>query len=48
VDRTDKENRGNGDNVEEMREIGNEVHGRSSLLSRNRLDKGQQKMGGPA
>ncbi len=45
VDRTDKASRGNGDNKEEMRESG---HGRSFLLLRNRLDKGQQNMGSPA
>jgi hypothetical protein len=45
VDRTDKASRGNGDNVEEMKESGDEVHGRSFLLLRNRLDKGQQNMG---
>ena len=48
VDRTDKASRGNGDNEEEMRESGDEVHGRSFLLLRNRLDKGQQNMGSPA
>ncbi len=41
VDRTDKASRGNGDDEEEMRESGDEVHGRSFLLLRNRLDKGQ-------
>ncbi len=40
VDRTDKASRGNGNDKEEMRESGNEVHGRSLLLLRNRLDKG--------
>jgi hypothetical protein len=48
VDRTDKASRGNGNNKEEMRESGDEVHGRSFLLLRNRLDKGQQNMGSPA
>ncbi len=48
VDRTDKESWGNGDDKEEMRESENEVHGRSFLLLRNRLDKGQQNMGSPA
>jgi hypothetical protein len=48
VDRTDKASRGNGDDEEEMRESGDEVHGRSFLLLRNRLDKGQQNMGSPA
>jgi hypothetical protein len=48
VDRTDKASRGNCNNKEEMRESGNEVHGRSFLFSRNRLDKGQQNMGSPA
>jgi hypothetical protein len=47
VDRTDKASRGNSDNKEEMRESGDEVHGRSFLLLRNRLDKGQQNMGSP-
>ena len=37
--------RGNSDNKEEMKESGDEVHGRSFLLLRNRLDKGQQNMG---
>jgi hypothetical protein len=31
-----------------MRESGDKVHGRSFLLLRNRLDKGQQNMGSPA
>ncbi len=31
-----------------MRESGNEGHGRSFQLLRNRLDKGQQNMGSPA
>jgi hypothetical protein len=48
VDRTDKASRGNGDNKEEMKESGDEVHGRSFLLLKNRLDKGQQNMGSPA
>ncbi len=48
VDRTDKASRGNGDDKEEMRESGDEVHGRSFLLLRNRFDKGQQNMGSPA
>jgi hypothetical protein len=48
VDRTDKASRGNGNNKEEMRESGDEVHGRSFLLLRNRFDKGQQNMGSPA
>jgi hypothetical protein len=48
VDKTDKASRGNGDNKEEMKESGDEVHGRSFLLLRNRLDKGQQNMGSPA
>jgi hypothetical protein len=45
VDRTDKASRGNGNDEEEMKESGDEVHGRSFLLLRNRLDKGQQNMG---
>ncbi len=48
VDGTDKASRGNGDDEEEMKESGDEVHGRSLLLLRNRLDKGQQNMGSPA
>ncbi len=48
MDRTDKASRGNGNNKKEMRESGDEVHGRSFLLLRNRLDKGQQNMGSPA
>jgi hypothetical protein len=48
MDRTDKASRGNGNNKEEMKESGDEVHGRSFLLFRNRLDKGQQSMGSPA
>ncbi len=48
MDRTDETSRGNGGNKEEMRESGDEVHGRSFLLLRNRLDKGQQNMGNPA
>ena len=48
VDKTDKASRGNGNNEEEMKESGDEVHGRSFLLLRNRLDKGQQNMGSPA
>ncbi len=48
MDRTDKASKGNGDNKEEMRESGYEVHGRSLLLLRNRFDKGQQNMGSPA
>ncbi len=48
VDRTDKASRGNSDDEEEMKESGDEVHGRSFLLLRNRLDKGQQNMGSPA
>ena len=48
VDRTDKASRGNGDDEEEMRESGDEVLGRSFLLLKNRLDKGQQNMGSPA
>ena len=48
VDRTDKASRGNGNNKEEMRESGDEVHGRNFLLLRNRFDKGQQNMGSPA
>jgi hypothetical protein len=47
VDRIDKASRGNGNNKEEMRESGDEVHGKSFLLLRNRLDKGQQNMGSP-
>ncbi len=39
VDRSDKTSRGNGDDEEEMRESGDEVHGRSFLLLRNRLGK---------
>ncbi len=45
VDRTDKASRGNGNGKEKMSESGDEVHGRSFLLLRNRFDKGQQKMG---
>ncbi len=45
MDRTDKASRGNGNDEEEMRDSGDEVHGRSFLLLRNRLDKGQQNMG---
>jgi hypothetical protein len=48
VDRTDKASRENSDDEEEMRESGDEVHGRSFLLLRNRLDKGQQNIGSPA
>jgi hypothetical protein len=48
VDITEKVGRGNGNNKEEMRESGDEVHGRSILLLRNRLDKGQQNMSSPA
>jgi hypothetical protein len=48
VDITDKASRGNGDDEEEMKESGDEVHGRSFLLLRNRLDKGQQNIGSPA
>ncbi len=48
VDRTDKASRGNGNDEEEMTESGDEIHGRSFLLLRNRLDKGQQNMGSPA
>jgi hypothetical protein len=48
VDRTDKATRGNGDNKEEMRESGDEVHRSSFLLLRNRFDKGQQNMSSPA
>ncbi len=48
VDRTDKASRGNSDNEEEIRESGNEVHGKRFLLLRNRLDKGQENMGSPA
>jgi hypothetical protein len=48
ADRTDKASRGNGDDKEEMRKSGDEVHGRSYLLMRNRFDKGQQNMGSPA
>ncbi len=48
VDRTDKATRGSGDNKKEMRESGNEVHGSSFLLLRNRFDKGQQNMSSPA
>ncbi len=48
VDRTDKLSRGNGNEEEEMRKSGDEVHVRSFLLLRNRLDKRQQKMGSPA
>ncbi len=39
VDRTDKATRGNNSNIEEMRESGDEVHGTSFLLLRNRFDK---------
>ncbi len=45
VDRTDKARRGNGNDKEEMKDSGDEVHGRSFLLLRNRLDKGQQNRG---
>jgi hypothetical protein len=45
VDRTDKASKGNGNDKEEMKGSGDEVHGRSFLLLRNRLDKGQQNMG---
>ncbi len=48
MDRTDKASRGNGKDEEEMNKSGEEVHGRSFLLLRNRLDKGQQNMGSPA
>jgi hypothetical protein len=48
VDRNDKASRGNGNDKEEIRESGDEVHGRSFLLLRNRFDKGQQNMGSPA
>jgi hypothetical protein len=44
VDRTDKASREKGNKKEEMKESGDEVHGRSFLLLRNRLDKGQQNM----
>ena len=45
VDRTNKASRRNCDDKEEMRESGDEVHGRSFLLLRNILDKEQQNMG---
>ncbi len=45
VDRTDKASRGNSNDEEEMKKSGGEVHGKSFLLLRNRLDKGQQNMG---
>ena len=48
VNRTDKASRGNSDDKEEMRESGDEIHGRSFLLLKNRFDKGQQNMGSPA
>ncbi len=48
VDRTDKASRRNGNDKEEMNESGDEVHGRSFVLLRNRLDKGQQNMSSPA
>jgi hypothetical protein len=48
VDRTDKATRGNSKDKEEMRESGDEVHGSSFLLLRNRFDKGQQNMSSPA
>ncbi len=48
LDGTDKATRGSGDNKEEMRESGDEVHGSSFLLLRNRFDKGQQNMSSPA
>jgi hypothetical protein len=48
VDRSDKASRRNGNDKEEMKESGDEFHGRSFLLLRNRLDKGQQNMGSPA
>ncbi len=48
VDRTDKASRGNGNNKEEMKASGDEVHGRHFLLLRNRLNKRQQNMGSPA
>jgi hypothetical protein len=40
--------RPNDDDKEEMKESGDEVHGRSFLSLRNRLDKGQRNMGSPA
>jgi hypothetical protein len=48
VDRTNKASRRNCDDKEEMRESRDEVHGRNSVLMRNRLDKGQQNMGSPS
>jgi hypothetical protein len=48
VNRTDKGSRGTSNYEEEMRGSGDEVHGRSYLLLRNRLDKGQQNMVSPA
>jgi hypothetical protein len=42
VDRADKASRGNGNIKEKMKESGDEVHGRSFLLLRNRLDEGQR------
>ncbi len=48
MDRTDKASRGNGDDKKKMKESGDEVQGRSFLLLRNRMDKGQQNMGSPA
>jgi hypothetical protein len=45
VDRTDKVSRGNSNDKKEMKKSGDEVHGRSFLLLRKRLDKGQQNMG---
>ncbi len=48
VDRTDKASRGNSNDKEEMKESGDEVHGRSFLFLRNRLNKGQQNMCSPA
>ncbi len=44
VDRTDKATRGNGNDEEEMRESGDEVHRSSFLLSRNKIDKRQKNM----
>ncbi len=40
--------RRNGNDKEEMRESGDEVHGRSFQLLKDRLDKGQQNVGSPA
>ncbi len=48
VDRTDKTSREMAMTKKKVRASGDEVHGRSFLLLRNRLDRGQQNMGRPA